>query len=642
MTKKTARFDLNLSIGTKIMIVVFFIFTILICTCSYQGLATEKERILDSYSEHIEQSEIAITTAVTLVSRGTMVLSSIYDTPMADGLNHMKAAYAAAGNDPAGMDLWILRDQIQENFTDEVHLYIIDKENAIIDTTDIVHLGRDFSEYPTIAERLTAIRKGTTYVGDPWERSVLDPETIRKYAYLPTPDHQYILEIGLYNEQLADPDTLYFSFGDVTDSLETADNSIESVLIVGTNGVFVEKSPEEMEKWYASHPYINQEEISTATAQVLRTGEGIEKTFPDQKRLVHIFYIDPGHGTHMPSDKPYSALVVYSTEELSNSLSETLIRYLLILVVGLIFAAGMAYIVAYTLGRPVRMIAEDVDEIAKGNLAHEIRRTNGFELRQLEDSIRILVIRLGDDLTEIHRQKQDLDTELIEKKEVERRLRDANRKLSLLSTVTRHDVLNQLGVLGMYCDLMGDITDRCPGLSDYISRMEHSLKKIERQLTFARDYESMGLEDPKFQFLSDVVEDAIASLRAPYLRFSVETDGVEICADKMLEKVFYNLFENAIRHGGEELSDIVVTFTGIPGETGHITVTDNGNGIATPKKERIFQQGYGSNTGYGLFLVREILAITNISIRECGTEGKGARFELDVPPASWRLSSGTE
>lgn len=223
MTKKTARFDLNLSIGTKIMIVVFFIFTILICTCSYQGLATEKERILDSYSEHIEQSEIAITTAVTLVSRGTMVLSSIYDTPMADGLNHMKAAYAAAGNDPAGMDLWILRDQIQENFTDEVHLYIIDKENAIIDTTDIVHLGRDFSEYPTIAERLTAIRKGTTYVGDPWERSVLDPETIRKYAYLPTPDHQYILEIGLYNEQLADPDTLYFSFGDVTDSLETAD-----------------------------------------------------------------------------------------------------------------------------------------------------------------------------------------------------------------------------------------------------------------------------------------------------------------------------------------------------------------------------------------------------------------------------------
>ncbi|WFN34074.1 HAMP domain-containing histidine kinase [Methanogenium sp. S4BF] len=642
MNKKPAYIGLNLTIGTKIMLVFFFIFTLLVCACSYNGFVTEKERIITAYSENIEQTETAITTAVSLVSRGTMVLSSIYDPAMNDALNRMEAAYLAAGGEPAQMDLARLQATIQGDFTDDVNLYIINEEQMIIHTTDATQMDADFSVYPAFAERLTAIREGTGYVGDPWEQSVLDPTLVRKYAYLPTPDHRYILGIGLYNERLAAPGTLYFSFGDVTDQLEAADNAIESILIVDGNGVFVEKTPDEMERWYASHPYLSRDDITGTAARVLRTGDGIEMTFPDQERLVHVFLIDPGYGSLVPSDTVYAAVLIYSTEELSALLAETLSRYMLILIGGLIFAAGVAYIVAYTVGRPVEMIADDVDEIARGNLAHEIRRTHGYELRRLEDSIRILVKRQADDLTEIQAQKLALDTELKEKTRMERRIRDANRKLSLLSTITRHDVLNQLAVLGMYCDLLEGFTDRCPEIADYTGRMEQTLKKIERQLTFARDYESMGLEEPRFQSIADVVENALASIHAPYLQFCVSTDGAEICADPMLEKVFYNLFENAIRHGGETLSEIAVSFTGTPGQRGKITVTDNGDGIAAAKKEKIFQQGYGSNTGYGLFLVAEILAITGITIRECGTEGTGARFEMDIPPAVWRLRPDDE
>ena len=38
----------------------------------------------------------------------------------------------------------------------------------------------------------------------------------------------------------------------------------------------------------------------------------------------------------------------------------------------------------------------------------------------------------------------------------------------------------------------------------------------------------------------------------------------------------------------------------------------------------------------GLFLAREILGIYGISIRECGTPGTGARFEIRVPKGAWR------
>jgi signal transduction histidine kinase len=70
-----------------------------------------------------------------------------------------------------------------------------------------------------------------------------------------------------------------------------------------------------------------------------------------------------------------------------------------------------------------------------------------------------------------------------------------------------------------------------------------------------------------------------------------------------------------------------------------IVVEDNGVGIPVDEKEKIFEKGFGKNTGFGLFLVREILAITGITIRETGTPGEGARFEISVPKEGFRLTT---
>jgi hypothetical protein len=44
----------------------------------------------------------------------------------------------------------------------------------------------------------------------------------------------------------------------------------------------------------------------------------------------------------------------------------------------------------------------------------------------------------------------------------------------------------------------------------------------------------------------------------------------------------------------------------------------------------------------GMFLSREILAITGITIREKGTEGKGVRFEINVPKGAYRIAGKKE
>lgn len=106
----------------------------------------------------------------------------------------------------------------------------------------------------------------------------------------------------------------------------------------------------------------------------------------------------------------------------------------------------------------------------------------------------------------------------------------------------------------------------------------------------------------------------------------------------MINKVFSNLFDNAVRHG-ETVTDIQVSCEKAA-DTLIITVEDNGEGIPLDEKQKIFEKGFGRNTGFGLFLVREILAITGISIHETGRHGKGARFEITVPGGGYRSFSG--
>ena len=72
-----------------------------------------------------------------------------------------------------------------------------------------------------------------------------------------------------------------------------------------------------------------------------------------------------------------------------------------------------------------------------------------------------------------------------------------------------------------------------------------------------------------------------------------------------------------------------------------LSLEDDGIGIPVADKARIFSKGFGKNTGLGLFLVMEILSITNITIRETGKYQNGARFEIHVPPEMYRIAKNS-
>jgi len=214
-------------------------------------------------------------------------------------------------------------------------------------------------------------------------------------------------------------------------------------------------------------------------------------------------------------------------------------------------------------------------------------------------------------------------------RQAEDALKEANRKVSILSSITRHDVVNNLTVLYGYSQLaMMKNTD--PVIGDFLKKIEAVTTIIGRQIEFSKSYQELGLQAPAWFRLSDV----ITKTRPKEILFSNSCTDIEIFADPMLEKVFANLFGNAVMHG-ERVTQIAIGCQQ-SGDDLLLTVEDNGVGIPLNEKQKIFHKGYGKNTGFGLFLSREILAITGMTILETGKHGSGARFEIMIPKKGFR------
>ncbi len=231
----------------------------------------------------------------------------------------------------------------------------------------------------------------------------------------------------------------------------------------------------------------------------------------------------------------------------------------------------------------------------------------------------------------------NVSLDITERKRAEDALHQANKKLNMLSSITRHDILNLIMAVRGYLELSEDLVDN-PELKEYMKRENEAVDAIQRQIEFTRYYQDIGVEEPKWQNMETIVRNLTTELDLSGITVENHLSGLEVFADPLIEKVFYNLVENSLRHG-EHVTTIAFLYT----ETGNgltITYRDNGAGISEADKKKLFRKGFGKHTGLGLFLSREILSITGITIQENGELGKGVNFEILVPEGGYRVPRG--
>jgi PAS domain S-box-containing protein len=225
--------------------------------------------------------------------------------------------------------------------------------------------------------------------------------------------------------------------------------------------------------------------------------------------------------------------------------------------------------------------------------------------------------------------------DITERKRMEGALDEANKKLQLLNSITRHDILNQITALNFYYDTIEEVSCDTVVLSS-LRKAKKATETISRQISFTSEYQDIGVKKPEWQNVGKVFLNAAGSFNTGLIRIEPFENVIEVYADPLFERVFYNLIDNSLRYG-DKLTRIQCSY--LENERGLVLVyEDDGVGISMDDKPKLFNKGFGKNTGLGLFLIREILAITRITIAENGLPGKGVRFEIRIPRGMYRFT----
>ena len=216
----------------------------------------------------------------------------------------------------------------------------------------------------------------------------------------------------------------------------------------------------------------------------------------------------------------------------------------------------------------------------------------------------------------------------------------ANDKLSLLSRFSADHLHRSVDLI---LETVDEADAHCEdtGIHTYIDRIRTLAWNVARQLFLTESYKDLGTLPPVWMSVQHTLESARLPSDDGTVSIRCWAGRLEVYADPLFADVLTHLLENSLRHSGGRIKNIVVTYH----ETAEgldLCFIDDGAGIPTEKKQQIFEYDAGGSAGIGLFICRQIVEVTDMTIMETGIEGKGARFVIHVPPIGYRIEGTSE
>lgn len=205
----------------------------------------------------------------------------------------------------------------------------------------------------------------------------------------------------------------------------------------------------------------------------------------------------------------------------------------------------------------------------------------------------------------------------------QRELQHQNERLNEFASVVSHDIRNPLNVAQGRATLLDQECE-----SEHIEPLQTALNRVEEivedTLTLARNGQHVDETEPVnlVNLLGScwkVVDTASATLEFD--------DNITLRADPdRLQRIFENLFRNAIEHGGEN-----VTVRVGKADYQTIYVEDDGSGIPEEERNAVLQAGHSSTadgTGLGLAIIQRLAEAHEWDFTLTESESGGARFEF--------------
>ena len=234
----------------------------------------------------------------------------------------------------------------------------------------------------------------------------------------------------------------------------------------------------------------------------------------------------------------------------------------------------------------------------------------------------------------------EIATDITERKQVEEKLKLANRKLALMNDVAYQDIQNKVTALRGYAEISKDTKTEAER-SAFIAKEEKILADIHQLIKNTKQYQEMGLD--QLQWIPAEQEIRLAAALTSLdstIPIDADLHGLELYTDPLIGKVFFHLVDNAMKHGAG-LTQITISCHETP-EGLVLVCEDDGAGIDPSKRATLFSRITGDNARFGLFFVKESLLLSGMTIVETSEPGKGARFEIMVPKGAYRMNLVTE
>lgn len=231
---------------------------------------------------------------------------------------------------------------------------------------------------------------------------------------------------------------------------------------------------------------------------------------------------------------------------------------------------------------------------------------------------------------------------------VTRRLYEADRLKSLFVSTVSHELRTPLTPILGFAE---GLTRRWDAISDeerrgIVGRIYDNASTLRLLIESLLDFGQLEQAQLRLTIenvaLSHEVTRLVAQLETISSRHVLETDcetPVMVQADRTaLARIVHNLVSNAVKYSPEG-GRIQVTTVG-DAERGMLIVEDNGPGISSEEKERIFDRFYRSHAdsggkarglGIGLALVRALAEAMGGQTGIDDAEGGGARFWVSLP-----------
>jgi signal transduction histidine kinase len=207
-------------------------------------------------------------------------------------------------------------------------------------------------------------------------------------------------------------------------------------------------------------------------------------------------------------------------------------------------------------------------------------------------------------------------------REREASLQRERKRLAEFAEMISHDLQNPLNIAVGYLTRAQNICS-CEELEKIDSALDRMEIIIDETLTLAKQGDTVDQCEPVV--IPQLVESCVPVT-------DIDDDSIEVVDEftikadpNRLAHVFENLCQNAVDHGG---SDVSVT---IGKTTDGFYVADDGIGVPPDEQDEIFETGYTTSqdgTGLGLQIVNRVVEAHNWSISITTSASGGARFDI--------------